>query len=94
MKHIQRLRKMITLAYDIEWINQDPFRKFKQKLEPFNRGHLTGKELELLEDVKLSSIRLKTVKHLFVFSCYTGISDIDKMLLTKDSLVLGSNNSY
>ena len=94
MKHIQRLRRMITLAYDIEWINQDPFRKFKQKLEPSNRGHLTGKELELLEDVKLSSIRLKTVKDLFVFSCYTGISYIDIMLLTKNSLVIGSNKNY
>ncbi|WP_297798282.1 phage integrase SAM-like domain-containing protein [uncultured Eudoraea sp.] len=32
MKHIQRLRKMISLAYHMEWIEKDPFIKFKQKL--------------------------------------------------------------
>jgi len=30
MKHIQRLRKMVTLAYHIEWIDNDPFRKFRK----------------------------------------------------------------
>ena len=94
MKHIQRLRRMVTLAYDIEWINQDPFRKFKQKLIPTSRGHLTGNELKLFEDVVLTSKRLKTVKDLFVFSCYTGISYIDLMSLTKASLVLGLDKRW
>ena len=94
MKHLQRLRRMITLAYDIEWINQDPFRRFKQKLTPSQRGHLSEKELELLENLTLSSKRLTTVKDLFVFSCYTGISYIDLMLLTRNSLVTGSDGSY
>ena len=31
MKHIQRLRRMISLAYQLEWIDRDPFMKFKQK---------------------------------------------------------------
>ncbi|WP_373516881.1 phage integrase SAM-like domain and Arm DNA-binding domain-containing protein, partial [Pricia sp.] len=44
MKHIQRLRRMITLAYQVEWIDNDPFRKFKQKLIPTHRGHLTAQE--------------------------------------------------
>lgn len=29
MKHIQRLRKMVTLAFHLEWIDRDPFVKFK-----------------------------------------------------------------
>ena len=94
MKHIQRLRRMVTLAYDIEWIGQDPFRKFKQKLIPTHRGHLTGKELELLEEVTLNSLRLRTVKDLFVFSCYTGISYIDMMLLTEKSLIMGLDERW
>lgn len=89
MKHIQRLRRMVTLAHDIEWIHQDPFRKFKQKLVPTHRGFLTNGELERIEELKLDSVRLRTVRDLFVFSCYTGISYIDIMLLTEESLVLG-----
>ncbi len=94
MKHIQRLRRMITLAYDIEWIGQDPFRKFKPTLIPTHRGHLTGKELELLEEVILNSLRLRTVNSLFVFSCYTGISYIDMMLLTERSLIIGPDERW
>lgn len=94
MKHIQRLRKMITLAYHMEWINNDPFRKFKQKLIPTHRGYLTAKELERLEELAINSRRLNTVRDLFVFSCYTGISYTDIMLLTKESLVLGMDTYW
>lgn len=94
MKHIQRLRRMVTLAYDIEWIGQDPFRQFKQRIIPTHRGHLTGNELELLEEVTLNSMRLRTVKDLFVFSCYTGISYIDIMLLTEQSLIMGLDKRW
>ena len=94
MKHIQRLRKMITLAYNIEWIDKDPFRKFKQKLLPTHRGFLTAEELKDLEELNIDSERLKTVRDTFVFCCYTCISYADLMLLTKKSVVLGLDNSY
>lgn len=94
MKHIQRLRKMITLAYNMEWIDKDPFRKFKQKLTPTHRGFLTAKELDRLEELVVDSVRLKTVRDLFVFSCYTGISYTDVMALTKESLVLGMDTYW
>ncbi len=29
MKHIQRLRKMVTLAYHLEWLDRDPFVRWK-----------------------------------------------------------------
>ncbi len=94
MKHIQRLRRMITLAYQVEWIDNDPFRKFKQKLIPTHRGYLTAQELERIESLTLNSMRLGTVRGLFVFSCYTGISYIDLMQLTTASLVMGNDRSY
>ncbi|WP_394973992.1 site-specific integrase [uncultured Croceitalea sp.] len=93
MKHIQRLRRMITLAYQLEWIDRDPFHKFKQKLLPTNRGFLTSRELECIEKLNIKSIRLRIVRDLFVFSCYTGISYIDLMLLTNKSLVLGMDKT-
>ncbi|UII81280.1 site-specific integrase [Flagellimonas sp. CMM7] len=89
MKHIQRLRRMVSLAHQLEWIDRDPFVKFKQKLTPTHRGFLTPEELKHIEELKIKSTRLKLVKDLFVFSCYTGISYIDVMLLTNESLVLG-----
>jgi len=94
MKHIQRLRKMITLAYRIEWMDIDPFRKFRQKLTPTHRGFLTNKELENLEELSIDSERLRTVRDLFIFSCYTGISYADLMVLTKESVVVGMDETY
>ncbi len=94
MKHIQRLRKMITLAYHMEWIHNDPFRKFKQKLIPTYRGYLTAKELEGLEQMTSSSKRLIMVRDLFIFSSYTGISFTDLMSLTKESLALGMDTYW
>lgn len=86
MKHIQRLRKMVTLAYHIEWIDADPFRKFKQKMLPTQRGFLTASELARLESLPLDSTRLETVRDVFVFSCYTGISYTDLMALNTQSI--------
>lgn len=94
MKHLQRLRKMITLSYNMEWIDHDPFRKFKQKLIPTHRGYLTAQELERLEVLAIDSKRLKTVRDLFVFSCYTGISYTDLMVLTKESLVVSMDTYW
>ncbi|GMN10343.1 site-specific integrase [Croceitalea sp. MTPC9] len=93
MKHIQRLRRMITLAYQLEWIDRDPFHKFKQKLLPTQRGYLTSEELNDIEKLNIESMRLQTVRDLFIFSCYTGISYIDLVLLNNQSLVLGMDKT-
>ena len=89
MKHIQRLRKMVTLAYHMEWIDHNPFRKFRQRLTPTHRGFLTAGELKVLEELSLDSLRLRTVRDLFLFSCYTGLSYTDLMLLSGKCLVIG-----
>ena len=89
MKHIQRLRKMVTLAYHMEWIERDPFVKFKPSLEKREREFLTDLELESIENLTPSIERLEVVKDLFVFSCYTGISYGDIMKLSPNNIVLG-----
>ncbi len=89
MKHIQRLRKMITLAYNMEWVDRDPFVMFKPKIEKKEREFLTEMELQRIESLSCSIDRLMTVKDLFVFGCYTGMSYVDIMKLKKDNVLLG-----
>lgn len=89
MKHIQRLRKMVTLAYHIEWIERDPFIKFKPKLEKTEREFLSEAELKTIENFSSNIERLSIVKDLFIFSCYTGISYADIMKLTPQNIVFG-----
>src|SRR5690606_35356550 len=89
MKHIQRLRKMVTLAYHIEWIDRDPFVKFKPVLEKKEREFLTDSELKSIENLFSPIERLTVVKDLFIFSCYTGISYGDIMKLTNNNVLTG-----
>jgi len=89
MKHIQRLRKMMTMAYHMEWIDRDPFAKYKATLQKVERGFLTEGELSRIEVLPYSLERIQTAKDLFIFSCYTGIAYGDIMLLTKDNIVFG-----
>lgn len=94
LKHIQRLRRMVTLAFHIEWIDRDPFVKFKQKLTPTERGFLTTDELQKVEETVMDKERLKTGRDLFVFSCYTGIAYCDLILLNKSNIIKGVDKNY
>ncbi len=53
MKHLERLRKMVSLAVKLEWLEKPPFRKFKLKFDKNERSYLTERELDLLEGKNL-----------------------------------------
>lgn len=89
MKHIQRLRKMVTLAYKMEWIEKDPFIKFKPTYIKNEREFLREDELQDIIEKEFSIERLTLVKDLFIFSCYTGLSYVDVMQLNEDNIALG-----
>lgn len=89
MKHIQRLRKMVTMAYKMEWIIKDPFVRFKANYVRKEREFLTESELEIIINKNFRIERLELVKDLFVFSCYTGLSYIDVMNLNRDNVTIG-----
>ncbi len=89
MKHIQRLRKMVTMAYHLEWIDRDPFIRFKPTFEKHQREFLNETELQRIENFSSDFKRLILVKDLFIFSCYTGIAYVDIMHLTKDNILIG-----
>ncbi|MGV8816016.1 MAG: site-specific integrase, partial [Gelidibacter sp.] len=94
MKHIQRLRKIVTLAFHMEWMVKDPFVRWKMSFDKTNREFLSEIELNRLETKEFISDRLDRVRDLFVFSCYTGISYVDIMTLTSDNVILNIDGSY
>ena len=89
MKHIQRLRKMVTLAYHLEWLDRDPFVRWKPTYEKRERGFLSENELSNLESYNLPIERLERVRDLFVFSSYTGISYADIITLNHLNILIG-----
>jgi len=93
MKHIQRLRKVVTLAVKLEWLDKDPFAKYKCKFKPTNRRYLSEAELDSFESLSNLGDRLQYIKDLFVFSCYSGLVYIDTMQLTAKNMVIGIDGS-
>lgn len=91
MKHIQRLRKMVTMAYHLEWIKRDPFVRFKTKLIKKERDFLTQAELESIEKFSCSLEHLNLTRDFFIFIAYTGIAYGDSMLLSKKDIVKGQD---
>jgi len=93
MKHLQRLRKIVTLAYHLEWIDKDPFVRWRPTFETKQREFLSANELSNIETHTFPLERLDRVRDLFVFSCYTGISYADIIKLTADNLFLGMDGT-
>jgi len=89
MKHIERLRKMINLAIKNEWLEKDPFHKFKLKFEKKDRGYLTKEELRRIEEKDFRLERLNQTRDIFVFSCYTGLSYAEVYDLKPEHIVIG-----
>ncbi|HNX55519.1 MAG TPA: site-specific integrase [Prolixibacteraceae bacterium] len=89
MKHIERLRKMIKMAMRYEWLEKDPFAAFRQKFHHVERGYLSEEELKIIEERDFSISRLKYIKDLFVFACYTGFAYVDVMKLTPNDIQIG-----
>lgn len=89
MKHIERLRKLINLAFKLGWIERDPFVNFKAQFIKNERGFLSLEELKAIEEKQFTIERLQLVKNLFVFSCYTSLSYIDVINLSQDNINIG-----
>ncbi|HEY1039509.1 MAG TPA: site-specific integrase, partial [Bacteroidia bacterium] len=89
MKHIERFRKIISMAVRNEWLKQDPFVNFKPKFIKKERGYLTEEELKIIESKEIDIARIEVVRDLFVFSCYTGLAYTDAYNLNPSNILPG-----
>ncbi len=94
MKHMERLRKIVTLAYKMEWIAKDPFAQYKLKFKRKEMSFLTADELYKLEHIELSKKIVARARDLFIFCCYTGLSFIDMDNLRSNNLCIGIDGEY
>ncbi|HXB43351.1 MAG TPA: site-specific integrase, partial [Puia sp.] len=87
MKHLERLKKMVTWAAKNGWIEKDPFTHYQLKFKRTERGYLSAEELSVIENYDLTNVMLQKVRDLFIFSCYTGLSYIDLVELKPQQIV-------
>lgn len=94
MKHMERLRKVATLAYKMEWIPKDPFIQYKLKFKRKEMSFLSAGELDKIERLELSKKIVVRARDLFVFCCYTGLSYVDLDNLRNNNLCIGIDGEY
>jgi len=91
MKHLIRLRKMITLAFKLQWINKDPFKNYKFRYKKVETAFLSNAELKAIEKHEFASESLITIRDYFLFACYTGLSFVDLMNLQERNVISGED---
>lgn len=94
VKYIKNFKKIILICLSNNWLDKDPFLKFKQKVKEVDREFLSEEELQVLCSKEFNLHRVQLVKDLFVFSCYTGLAYIDAKNLTQENLVIGIDGNY
>lgn len=92
VKYIRNLSKIIRIALSNDWLKLDPFRNITYHLKEVNKAYLTDQELKLLINKEFSNERLRRVKDIFLFCCFTGLAFSDVKSLTKDNITIGINN--
>lgn len=89
MGNIKKLKKIIRQCVANDWLDKDPFKSYKITTKETHRNFLLKDELELLMNKKLPVQRLDQVRDIFLFSCYTGLSYSDVMMLTRKDISIG-----
>jgi site-specific recombinase XerD len=89
VKYLRNFKKIVLLALKNEWINRDPFIRFKLALNDVNKEYLTKEEVQKLRDKNFEIDRLDHVKDIFVFCCYTGLAYADVEKLTGKEIKKG-----
>jgi len=89
MVNIKKLKKIIRLCVANDWLDKDPFKAYKITTKETHRNYLLEDELDIICNKEITIERLKLVRDIFVFSCYTGLCYSDIMLLTKNDVSIG-----
>ncbi|HEA22961.1 MAG TPA: site-specific integrase [Pricia antarctica] len=88
VKYIINLKKIIRIAYANQWISRDPFFHWKASWKTRERKYLTEDELRQLIDIEFHNERLKRIRDIFIFCCFTGLSYVDVKNLTEEAIAI------
>jgi site-specific recombinase XerD len=89
VKYLSNFKKIVHICIKHGWIDKDPFVGFKMTKREVERPFLVEEELTriIAEDFKMP--RLRQVRDIFIFCCYTGLAYADVKKLTRDEITTG-----
>jgi len=83
IKYLRNFKKIVRIALANGWLKKDPFATVKFKLKPVDAIFLTKVELDTIINKAFEIDRLRQVRDVFIFSCFTGLafSDVKSLRL-------------
>ncbi len=89
MKYISILKMVVLFCVNNNWLLKDPFARFKMSKEEVIPQFLTKEEIQNISDKKITIERLKQVRDVFLFCCFTGLAYVDIKKLNASEVSTG-----
>ncbi|WP_424989200.1 site-specific integrase [Flagellimonas sp.] len=89
MKHMERFKKLVGIAFKFRCIPQNPFNQYNMKFEDYDSDFLEEAEIQRLASVDIKDSGKAIVRDIFLFACYTGLSYIEVKFLKQGDIVTG-----
>jgi hypothetical protein len=87
MKYLVYFKKIVLICVKNGWIVRDPFFAFSMAKQEVDRRPLDENELKAIEIKEFPNERLRKVRDIFLFCCYTGLSYVDVQNLKRSEMI-------
>ena len=84
--YMMPFRRVINIAVDNGWLQNNPFNNYHLSKENTKRGYLTKDEITMLINGEFKKKSYELIRDLFIFCCFSGLSWRDMYNLTTDNL--------
>ena len=89
VKNIRNFGKIVRTCIANNWLETDPFIRYKGKMREVEIHCLDQQELDTIWNKTFKTERLNLVKDIFIFSCYTGLAYIEAKRLDESHINIG-----
>jgi site-specific recombinase XerD len=89
VKYLSNFKKIVHICIKHGWLDKDPFVGFKMTKREVERPFLVEEELTRIFDENFKMPRLRQVRDIFIFCCYTGLAYADVKKLTREEISTG-----
>ena len=89
VKYLSNFKKIVHICIKNGWLDRDPFVGFKMTKREVERPFLVEEELTRIVEEDFKMPRLRQVRDIFIFCCYTGLAYADVKKLTREEITTG-----
>ncbi|WP_299624825.1 site-specific integrase [uncultured Tenacibaculum sp.] len=93
-RSLQRVKKIMQYGIDENYLEKNPFSMYRTTKHKTQLVYLTIDELKKVEDFSFNQLKLRQIRDLFVFCCYTGLAYQEMSSFKIDNIIKGFDGDY